>query len=318
MATVIDSLSSDLAALAVDVRSRMRSLDAVLPDERDHRDATLLELATAYADRVARASFGAALLASVVATLAAKLVQAQLSYFSRTGSGRLPVHVTSPAVYDRADFVGRARWLTEWMEPLGTPWHAVMTIAFAMLVAAYARRRAMRRCFGVVDTADPCATARRMSARAQPWFVASWSAGLAAFAVFSCATIAFDVTSFGPWYSWILVHAPGALAWHAHQEVIELARGRELCAAVIATTIASVALARWQPRWLSARWIAYVAGIVAAVTLAVGFTYGHDCYNPRFPELSHETPLYLAVLAIGALAALVAASSFALRNRGER
>jgi hypothetical protein len=318
MATVDTQVSHDLAALASEVRSRVMSFDVALPDERNRRDDTLLDLATAYADRVARASFGATLLVSVVATLAFWIIEARLSYFVRTAPKSLSLHVTSLAVYDRADYIRRAGWLTDWMDPIGTPSHAVMTIAFAMLVAAYARRRALRRCFGVVDTADPCASARQMIARAQPWFVASWSAGLAAFAVFSAATIAFDVTRFGPWYSWILVHSPGAMAWHAHQEVIELARGRELCAAVICTTIAGLGLARWRPRWLSAPWIAYVGGVVAVVVLALGFTYGRDCYNPRYPELSHETPLYVAVIAIGSFAVLLAASSFALRTRGAR
>ncbi|HEX4452575.1 MAG TPA: hypothetical protein VH143_16975 [Kofleriaceae bacterium] len=311
----------DLAALALDVRGRVPTLDAVLPDERNHRDDdTLLELATTYAESTARAACGAVLLISVVARLAFAALQHWLSHCTRQPGLKRYV-LPSGDVYfgDRFDVNMWGHSVSSRLAELGNQYFAGAFV-IAAIVATFAERRAVARFIRIVEMPDPWQAGRRMVARASRWFGALWPAGIAAIVTSFCAAREFGVDG---WkspsdFAWMNVHRPRVFAWASYIHWFDTARFDLLCLAIAAAVAASISFTLRRPRWLRSRWVGYLAGALAVCVFASAYVIGDVdwSYQGQWP---HDTWLYPMVIGVGSLASLVCfASAAAQMRRGGR
>ncbi|HEY1815435.1 MAG TPA: hypothetical protein VGG74_23965 [Kofleriaceae bacterium] len=309
---MIDQLvSSDLAALAADSRGSIAALDALLPDERVQAEpATLLGLANAYADGVARVTWGASALVFVVGVLAIDVVQAAGSHW--IGSGR------------HAELAIPFRGLLDVLPDLQSRGTAISLLLVGVLIASGARRMAAARFARRVGASPkPVVVGSALVAHVAPWSIALRSAGVAMLAVFFTSTLVFHMSApieTAQW-DWLMnVSATVRAAyvtvsqWHSH----DLARLRNLCIAVPALVVASIWIARRRPRFLFDRRIGWGALGVALLAVAVAQWLGdpeawmvgatHMGTEPRFHALRS------AVTAVGALALFIAVASSSLRR----
>ncbi|HEX4452576.1 MAG TPA: hypothetical protein VH143_16980 [Kofleriaceae bacterium] len=237
------SFATDLAALADDARDRVPILAAVFANEREREDrVALLVLARTYADRVARAAFGAVLLALTAASLVSLAFAA-----ARQGWVGVGQYVDGGAA---------VAW-TSCFERVG---YSLGALGIAAVVAGVARRRAMHYFARAVATPDPIATGRGLLARVEPWFAVAWTSGVVMFCAYVGFASALGISTIAD-----EVFAYDSAATTACGYV------RDLCIALPIVVAASVRVARQPPKWLATRYATQGSLIVALVALAVDY-----------------------------------------------
>jgi hypothetical protein len=303
--TPVDHLAADLSALALDSRATAPAIDALLPDEQVD-ETRLPELAAAFVGRVSRAAVGAILLARVIVMLT----------FSE-----MEIHKSTAVVrwrsLDRCGVDHRA-WVPQWLAPLVMPWSgsvisAIVELGIAVLLAGVARHYAVARFARGISGRESLAAGRRLVSRADPWVVALWPSGLAAFGTVFGAAVALQLWYVPEALPWDLLSCSDGRFWQqAMWRFDTLARYRDMCCVVSIAMIASLVVARWKPPWLASRRIAWGALLVALGGL-VGAMWLCHIGDPHEAVADDDTWRMLAVLG-GGLALFISLASFALRS----